>query len=127
MKKFKPILLVMIAAFLMFTSSAFASTRYVDITKHENENHVQSEKLYTEGEQVSFDPYMMAAGNANVYVLFEDAKTEDTILMSQLVFRPEMKGLNLLTYHRNPNPGYYYVEINGDYNAFITARLKKVK
>ncbi|MEC0180313.1 hypothetical protein P4H61_02205 [Paenibacillus peoriae] len=127
MKKIKPMLLVMVAVFLMFTSSAFASTRYVDITKHENENYVQSEKLYTEGEQVSFDPLMMVAGNANVYVLFEDLNTEKTILMSQLVLIPEMKGLNLQTYHRNPNPGYYYVEIRGDYNAFITARLKKVK
>ncbi|MBS5911292.1 MAG: hypothetical protein KID09_11715 [Paenibacillus macerans] len=128
MKKFKPMLLVMIAAFLMFSfsSSAFAANKVV-LDKHEYETLVTSEKVYTEGETVEVQPYMMAAGEANVYVMFEDAETEDSILMGQLVFTPEMKGVAIKTYHKNPRPGYYYLQISGDTNAFIHATLKKLK
>ena len=125
MKKFKPMLLVMIAAYLMFTSSAFANSSKVDVTKHENESFVQSEKLYTDGEEVELNPYMLAAGNAEVYVLFEDLESDRTRLMSKLVLTPEMKGLSILSTHRNSGPGYYYIQIRGDYNAYVSARLKK--
>ncbi|GJM73651.1 hypothetical protein HMSSN036_58670 [Paenibacillus macerans] len=123
MKKFKPMLLVMIAAFLMFSSNAYAFEN-VDLTKNEYESHVISERLYIDNEEVELFIDMMTAGNASVYLLFEDAETEDTILMSQLILRPEMKSIGFRSHHKNPRPGYYYIEISGDNNAYVTTRLR---
>ncbi len=123
MKKLKPMLLVMIAAFLMFSSNAYAFEN-VDLTKNEYESHVISERLYIDNEEVELFIDMMTAGNASVYLLFEDAETEDTILMSQLILRPEMKSIGFRSHHKNPRPGYYYIEISGDNNAYVTTRLR---
>ncbi|UMV48250.1 hypothetical protein LMZ02_02240 [Paenibacillus macerans] len=83
---------------------------------------VRSEKLYIDNEEVELSIDMMAAGEASVYLLFEDAETEDTILMSQLILRPEMKSLR--SHHKNPRPGYYYIQISGDNNAFVIAQVR---
>lgn len=127
MKKFKPMLLVMIAAFLMFSfsSNAFAADR-VSVVKHEYETLVKSERVYTDGETVEVHPIMMAAGRANVFVLFVDAETDEEILMSQIVFTPQMNMVGITTYHKIHRPGYYYLTIGGDTNAFIDAQLKKL-
>ncbi|MUG23670.1 hypothetical protein GNQ08_14850 [Paenibacillus macerans] len=126
MKKLKPMLLVMIAAFLMFSfsSNAFAGSKQVYVTKAEDDMLVRSEKLYIDNEEVELSIDMMAAGEASVYLLFEDAETEDTILMSQLILRPEMKSLNIRSHHKNPRPGYYYIQISGDNNAFVIAQVR---
>ncbi|MCM3701015.1 hypothetical protein [Paenibacillus macerans] len=127
MKKFKPMLLVMIAAFLMFSfsSNAFAANK-VNVVKNEYETLVKSERVYTDGETVEVTPYMMAAGEANVFVLFVDAETDEEMLVSQIVFTPQMNGVGITTYHKIHRPGYYYLIIGGDTNAYIVATLKKL-
>lgn len=127
MKKLKPMLLVMIAAFLMFSfsSNAFAASKYVDAVKHEYESHVISEKLYTEGETVElYADKMGTKGQARVYVMFEDLKGDNTTLMSQIFLTPEINYIKIR--HKNPLPGYYYIEIFGDSNVFVDTRLKKL-
>ncbi|WP_068499073.1 hypothetical protein [Paenibacillus kribbensis] len=127
MKKFKPMLLVMIAALLMFsfTTEASAASR-IRVSKPENERLVNSERLYIDNEEVELDIGIIARGEASVYLLFEDAETEDTILMSQLMLTPAMTtDMSFTSHHKNPRPGYYYITIIGDYNSYVTARLKK--
>ncbi|WP_179032881.1 hypothetical protein [Paenibacillus kribbensis] len=123
MKKIKPMLLVMIAAFLMFTSSASAANSRVDASKKEGEIYAASEKLYSDGEQVELDAYFIVPGNVEIYVLFEDIDNDQTILMSQLVMKPGMD--DVTSYHRSPSRGYYTIEIRGDASAYASARLKK--
>lgn len=106
----------------VFSSSASAASR-ISVTKGENELFVQSEKFYSNGDEVELDTYFIVPGNAQVYLMFEDIETEEEILMSQIIMRPGTS--DITTHHRHPRAGYYYIQIRGDYGTMASARLKR--
>ncbi|WOZ36397.1 hypothetical protein [Paenibacillus polymyxa] len=122
MKKFKPMLLVMIAAFLMFATSVSASS-YVTTTKWKNETYVQSDSIHTNGGKVRLRGGYTGPGKATIMFMYSVDGTSRYGPIGTYSFDTFMSGRTFTDYVDVPSGGYFYVVITGDETAEANGRI----
>lgn len=120
MKKFKPIMLLMLTVFFMFASVTSAASYKTTVAKQEEQTYVTSSTIKFTGANVRYDATYQGHGKATVKFMYSaDGNYFGPIGTFIFNTGDHKKTLNAST--DIPSGGYLYIEITGENGAYVTA------